>query len=126
MRFVIQRHLNNNEHFDLMIELENSDKLFALKILSLDIDSLLNNTVIKAERLPDHRKEYLEYEGPVSGGRGSVKIFDSGRCRTILYKEDKCEFELSGKNLAGKIIASLIDGRMYNVQYFPMARTGIL
>jgi hypothetical protein len=126
MRFVIQHHINNNEHFDLMIELENSDKLLVLKISSLDINSLLSNTVIKAERLPDHRKEYLEYEGPVSGGRGSVKIFDSGRCRTILYKEDKCEFELSGKKFVGKIITNYIDGRTYNVQYCPMACIGVL
>jgi hypothetical protein len=27
----------------------------------------------EAERLPDHRELYLEYEGPIPGGRGAVK-----------------------------------------------------
>jgi hypothetical protein len=29
--------------------------------------------------LPDHRAEYLSYEGPVSGGRGTVRRVASGR-----------------------------------------------
>jgi len=31
-----------------------------------------------AEALPDHRPEYLSYEGEVSGGRGSVTRWDEG------------------------------------------------
>lgn len=30
------------------------------------------------EALPDHRLAYLEYEGEVSGGRGSVSRWDAG------------------------------------------------
>ncbi|WP_146439947.1 hypothetical protein [Crateriforma conspicua] len=33
---------------------------------------------ITATRLPDHRTKYLEYEGPISGNRGSVRRVDSG------------------------------------------------
>jgi hypothetical protein len=35
----------------------------------------------EAERLADHRREYLEYEGPISGGRGGVRRVASGECR---------------------------------------------
>ena len=28
---------------------------------------------MRAERIGDHRRDYLTYEGPVSGGRGSVE-----------------------------------------------------
>jgi hypothetical protein len=119
MRFAIQHHINNNEHYDLMIEIEESDKLFTIKISPRDLDLLLSNSLIKAERLPGHRKKYLEYEGPVSGGRGSVKIFDSGNCRAVLLEEDRCEFILSGKKLSGEIIASNAGSKIYNLQYFP-------
>lgn len=36
------------------------------------------NEPIAAEALPDHRLVYLDYEGPVSGGRGSVLRLDGG------------------------------------------------
>src|SRR5258708_37952507 len=34
--------------------------------------------VIDAVALPDHRLHYLDYEGPVSDGRGMVKRWDAG------------------------------------------------
>ena len=39
-----------------------------------------------ATRLPDHRQRYLEYEGPISGGRGSVARL--GRGDVIDFAED--------------------------------------
>jgi len=36
------------------------------------------NEPIAAQALPDHRLLYLDYEGPVSGGRGSVQRLDRG------------------------------------------------
>lgn len=38
-------------------------------------------TRFEAERLADHRREYLQYEGPISGGRGVVRRVASGECR---------------------------------------------
>ena len=49
---------------------------------------------IRAEPLGDHRIAYLDYEGPVSGGRGSVTRWDAG------------EFE-RGKNEPGEIFVGL-------------------
>jgi hypothetical protein len=39
---------------------------------------------IPAERLPDHRPLYLDFEGPVSGGRGEVQRLARGRCSLTL------------------------------------------
>lgn len=36
------------------------------------------DTEVAAERLPDHRRRYLTYEGPVSGDRGSVTRIAAG------------------------------------------------
>lgn len=35
----------------------------------------------EAERIHDHRRVYLEYEGEISGGRGSVRRVAAGPCR---------------------------------------------
>jgi hypothetical protein len=37
----------------------------------------------EAERLGDHRRVYLSYEGPVSGGRGEVRRVAAGPARLI-------------------------------------------
>jgi DNA polymerase ligase (LigD)-like protein len=42
-------------------------------------DAPAPGAVIAAEQLPDHRLGYLDYEGPVSGDRGSVSRWDSGQ-----------------------------------------------
>jgi len=39
--------------------------------------------VCSATKLPAHRKIYLEYEGEVSGNRGSVRRIDTGTYRQI-------------------------------------------
>lgn len=37
----------------------------------------------RAARLPDHRSIYLTYEGPVSGGRGTVRRLAAGEARLL-------------------------------------------
>lgn len=44
-----------------------------------------------ARRLPDHRREYLNYEGPVSGGRGSVRRVEGGLCDIARPRGDRWE-----------------------------------
>jgi hypothetical protein len=38
----------------------------------------------EAERIAGHRQEYLVYEGPVSGNRGTVRREGTGECRVEL------------------------------------------
>jgi hypothetical protein len=40
-----------------------------------------------AVRLPDHRREYLTYEGEVSGNRGRVTRVAQGRCAELTLSE---------------------------------------
>jgi hypothetical protein len=49
---------------------------------------------IAAEVLADHRLAYLEYEGPVSGGRGTVARWD---------RENEWIVDLSGERLSGRV-----------------------
>jgi hypothetical protein len=59
-------------------------------------------TCISAERISDHRRLYLEYEGPVSGGRGMVKRWDAGSFTWRLDQADIVRVDLNGKRLQGE------------------------
>ena len=48
-----------------------------------------------------HRPFYLDYEGPVSGGRGNVLRWDSGTFEWIADEQDRIEVKLKGAKLAG-------------------------
>lgn len=41
-----------------------------------------------AERLGDHRPDYLTFQGPVSGGRGTVRRVAAGACRVLDEEAD--------------------------------------
>lgn len=53
-------------------------------------------------RLADHRLEYLQYEGPVSGNRGSVKRIDDGKFKTVSREDDIWVFDAAGRLMAGR------------------------
>src|SRR5262245_50076198 len=58
------------------------------------------------EALPDHRTDYLTYEGPISGNRGTVSRWDEGTFETISSMEsnaDVLELNLQGGILRGRV-----------------------
>ena len=56
---------------------------------------------IDAEQLPDHRLEYLDYEGPISQGRGRVEQVDAGQFDVLSETEFELELRLAGGKLTG-------------------------
>ncbi len=64
------------------------------------------DVAIAAEALPDHRPVYLDYEGPVSGDRGTVARWDTGEYAGELDGA-KLSLTLKGRRLKGN--ASLAD-----------------
>ena len=56
---------------------------------------------VAAEQLADHRREYLDYEGPVSGDRGSVRRWDEGAFQWLQRTEQRILVELTGRRLSG-------------------------
>ncbi|MCR9201304.1 MAG: hypothetical protein NXI04_21895 [Planctomycetaceae bacterium] len=65
-RFTILEHDHPFLHWDLL--LDNGQTLTTWRLKQRPC----SDEWIAAERLPDHRRIYLDYEGPVSGGRGAV------------------------------------------------------
>jgi hypothetical protein len=74
LRYVILRHEQiDSPHFDLMFETSPGSLLATWRS---DAWPITRPTVLL--RLPDHRAHYLEYEGPLSAARGSVRRVESG------------------------------------------------
>jgi hypothetical protein len=71
-RFSILAHDYPAPHWDLF--LETGDVLRSWRLLL----PLADGVAVPAEPTGDHRLLYLDYEGPVSGGRGSVTRVDGG------------------------------------------------
>ena len=77
-RCVILHHTGHGpEHYDWMVE---DGEALATWQTAEGPDELAVGETIGATRLPDHRLAYLDYEGPVSGNRGSVRRVFGGTC----------------------------------------------
>ena len=62
-----------------------------------------------AERIADHRLAYLDYEGPVSGGRGSVRRVDCGTFVLLEASPERVAVRLMDGAMAGRLV--LEEGR---------------
>jgi hypothetical protein len=74
----------NAWHYDLLLEPDQPHEapLIALRIW-VRVD-LIDAASIASERLPPHRREYLTYEGELSGNRGRVSRLAEGTCRVLV------------------------------------------
>ena len=80
-RFVILEHDHPFLHWDLL--LEDGPVLKSWRLLH----PVATGQWIPAEVLPDHRPVYLDFEGPVSGSRGTVKQITSGRFTEVQHTD---------------------------------------
>jgi hypothetical protein len=94
-RFVILEHDHPYPHFDLMLESGNTLWTWRLPRLPQLGDAL------DAERLADHRLDYLDYEGPVSGNRGIVWRREFGDLNWLTVEEGRLEARVHGVQLQG-------------------------
>ena len=98
MRFVILTHDWPFPHWDFLAEADGV--LRAWRLLAEPVA----DTDIPAERNFNHRLFYLGYEGPVSGGRGTVSRWDAGTCEWLADVPDRSEIELRGTKLVGRAV----------------------
>jgi len=113
-RFVILTHDHPILHWDFMLEKEAHLRTWRLT------QTPAAGVAITAEALADHRLAYLDYEGPVSGNRGSVLRFDRGNYVSVEESPDLVVVELTGNQLNGQ--ASLRRGShpgTWTFQYTP-------
>ena len=103
-RFVLLYHRcqpdsKNLSHWDWM--LEQGEKLWTWQLLKLPVrwqaalegkplqlEPTIATQTVSIHKLADHRLAYLDYEGPISGGRGEVERCDQGTYQ-ILHQDEK-------------------------------------
>jgi DNA polymerase Ligase (LigD) len=93
--FVILEHDHPHLHWDFLLEHQGALRSWRLAAPPED------GKRTPATPLPDHRLAYLDYEGPVSGNRGTVKRWDRGEFAALVWTEQKVEVVLAGKRLHG-------------------------
>jgi hypothetical protein len=101
-RYVILEHDHPQLHWDLM--LEHGDALRTWRLAAPPCAGL----DIAATALAEHRLAYLDYEGPVSGNRGTVKRWDHGRYAATVA--EVLHLQLHGERVAGQAVLKQIAG----------------
>lgn len=94
-RFRILTHDHPWLHWDLLLETDAALQTWRL------LQEPSTPGEIGAQALPDHRKVYLEYTGPVSGGRGTVSEWDRGTFEVASQADSNYAIELRGHLLQG-------------------------
>lgn len=115
-RFVLLRHecppdWEKSSHWDLMLEADGVLWTWELRELPTTWARALGHQSrsasaadsVPATRLADHRLAYLDYEGPVSGGRGTVSRVDGGSCEWNSRTAMRVDAKLGGGLLRGSI-----------------------
>jgi hypothetical protein len=102
-RFIVLTHDHPRLHWDFM--LEHGEKLRTWR-LARPPDA---GGPIAADAIGDHRLAYLDYEGPVSGGRGEVHRWDHGEFETIESLPEQIVVRLSGGRIRGEATLERIE-----------------
>ena len=97
-RFVILEHDHPQLHWDLLLEV--GTVLRAWRLAAPPQAGVL----VDAQQSFDHRPAYLEYEGPVSGGRGRVVRWDGGSFAWDTEEEGRLVVRLHGLRLSGLLV----------------------
>lgn len=115
--FVIQFHrCDQGDHYDLMLEKPDALATFQLPAPLAEVTADQPRLV---RRLDDHRRAYLTYEGPVSGGRGSVRIAAQGRYEASVATDELWVFELRGAGGGGVFELRRLEGEQYRLTRTP-------
>lgn len=94
-RFVVLEHDWPYLHWDLM--LETGEQLRTWRLAGKPAPGLL----LDALPLPDHRPFYLDYEGPLSNNRGTVRRWDAGEFTILQAAPDLVALVFRGSRLDG-------------------------
>lgn len=102
-QFVVQQHTTpEGIHWDLMLEMDETLWTWRLNVPPVEI----KNKPIPAERIHDHQKRFLTYEGPVQNNTGHVQIADRGLFQIIEQTENMLMFLSQGVILKGTFVFS--------------------
>jgi predicted amidohydrolase len=104
-RYAVLRHeaADGAAHFDFFVEQDG-------RLVSWRLESALperRDIAMAAERSFDHRLAYLDFEGDLGAGRGSVQAVERGVCRCLIAQAGLFLFQLGGR---GKLVVKRLAG----------------
>lgn len=95
LNFVVLHHTGiENPHYDLLVDPGEGHSLWTWRLSKWPAEGAL------VYRVADHRREYLSYEGQITGDRGEVRRVAAGE---LAFDIDKCELTLAGSSLRIRI-----------------------
>ncbi len=86
-------------HWDFMLALPGHAGLLTWRLAQCPLDAF---EPIAAKAIAAHRRVYLTYEGPLTGGRGVVTRIDHGSAQAHSADGENWLVELSGDRLRGR------------------------
>jgi hypothetical protein len=108
LRFVVLHHEGiDDPHFDLMLETAPDSPLATWRSPVWPINGPTTLT-----QLPDHRRQYLDYEGEISSNRGRVRRITTGTC-SIANQPDGSTLIQFDHNSFAHIILRKIDAGLW-------------
>ena len=126
-------------HWDLMLEADGVLHTWALAELPCHWQAIHQTTLavcgscpplatgdtVDADELADHRPAYLDYEGPVSGDRGSVTRVAAGTWDETDREADRLEFTLASPDIHGKVVLHRVQpgGTNWQLEFRPDLRS---
>ena len=110
-RYVILEHDHPGLHWDLMLEA--GDVLRTWRLTAPPQPG----KVVPATATLDHRRRYLDYEGPVSGNRGRVVRWDRGTFCWQKTESDHLAVELNGVRLQGTMVLDRTDAEEWALTF---------
>ena len=102
-QFAILQHWQNHyTHWDLLLELPARELLATFRV-DQPPHTWATVGALPVQALPDHRRIYLDYQGPISGDRGTVTRCDRGTIRVLQYTATHIGVEITGMLLQGHL-----------------------
>ena len=97
--FVLLEHRRAKDvHWDFMIELPGRTELATWRLAA---NPTLERRPIAAEPIFAHPRRFLDYEGPLRGGKGEVRRIDRGPAEVLSHTEARLRCRLAGRVLRG-------------------------
>ena len=73
----------------------------------------------QARRVADHRRSYLDYEGPISGNRGEVRRIADGEFAWVEDTPCRIVIRVRGASFSGVITFERGQGEEWTLNYCP-------
>jgi hypothetical protein len=121
---------DGSQHVDWMIAQDAAGDLPLTTFRSpRRMDDLHEQESVLVERLPDHRPHYLDYEGPISDGRGHVRQVARGEvrsCQPTAAEPEQWRLEVHWASSSGLAVAQQIDLISEDLLHWRVVCAGVL